>query len=491
MEHSKPSTVQLSWSFIFFVLLKLPVISVSALSTPNISIYLVSIGASYERVRRLSHKRIEAVCPYDFAHNHLRGFTLECEYQYSNATALSYEMSSRLRKMTFAVNGLDVKVERRKPYFISGDVNGIPYPWHRYPNVALVSCLPNGRYENASSVTVVFSCFKTAADIHIDRSKLVDAKINESNNDESSDNYIVDLYFNEESLGQQQGFQTGSPMTTMTGEVLDQEEITMKKIPPPGTVSEVLDKMGKPRNSSWVGEVPTTASDSNIVVPSPLPKPHSVDNSSTFPPRLFEAATSPYEKVKLNQYGTGVGEIDCIVVDARRDVIGDVLTKGWTDDEERGGLTFRQDDWSESLTSAGQSPLNYVVTPQNSSRYALIIDMTTAKHSEHNDVWVRVKPGGIQAMRKGVDKKIKSGWVKGYHNKKGRAALVSTVDNKPHSLSTGVVLTKGFGYEVSISGRSSMVTLHRIIMFPCTGRGCMRSTKWNETLRKCSAYLKR
>lgn len=86
-------------------------------------------------------------------------------------------------------------------------------------------------------------------------------------------------------------------------------------------------------------------------------------------------------------------------------------------------------------------------------------------------------------MREGVGKRV-SGWIKGYHNRNGRAALTSTVDHNGHSIASGDVLQVGSEYLLEISGRSNGVTVHRVLMFPCMGEGCQRRG-WRDTQNIC------
>lgn len=149
------------------------------------------------------------------------------------------------------------------------------------------------------------------------------------------------------------------------------------------------------------------------------------------------------------------------------------------------GLTFRKGDPKETITGKGLSPLYYNVTAPRDSRFGVVVDMTTRKHAEHNDIWLSFTPGDFQAMRD-ESRKTVTGWVKGYHNKFGRAAMVSTTDFNPHSFSTGVRLETGENYRIGIAGRSSKVTVHRIALFPCSGFACQKKDEaWKKSLSIC------
>lgn len=166
----------------------------------------------------------------------------------------------------------------------------------------------------------------------------------------------------------------------------------------------------------------------------------------------------------------------CIFIDAKEAE----PTNGWVAVED--GLIFRPDWIGSNITGAGRAPLVYMLVPTTTSQYAVIVDMTTSGGSEHNDVWLQLK-GGFQIMRKGVASMV-TGWTKGYHNKRGRAAFVSTVDNNAHSISSGAVLQQGVHYVFKVGGRSSLVTFHRLLFFPCEGDGCQRGG-WREKQNAC------
>lgn len=486
MKHITTNSRLFSAATTVLILLYFALLSSSSFAAPVI--YLVSIGTPSGRIRQLSHRNIEAICPYDFAKNNGQGFTLECAHSDSTSQAHAGETSSALTKMAFAVNGLGVKVEKRKPYFISGDVNGLPNAWRRYPHVAVVSCLPEGRSDNSSTVTVVFSCHKTEADIDNEYSEIPRRNIDDTKHADTfgNDDMVASSFDrqNGQHMASAQSLQTDSTLPAAEP-IEDETDLSMAIIPPPRTISEVLKDMDKQHREPWSGKEPRKASESRKIVPSPIANRSPMDASSATKSITKTTSTTTATTSNTKNDTEDVDDLECIVVDARRDLVGGPLTPGWTYDEQKGGLTFRSDDWSESITPSGRSPLDYIVTPRKTSRYAVVVDMTTIKGAEHNDLWVRVTPGGLQAMRKEQNRKIKTGWVKGYHNKKGRAAFVSTIDNNPHSLSTGDILKEGESYEVSIAGRSSMVTLHRIIMFPCRGVECMRSKSWNESLKQC------
>lgn len=176
-----------------------------------------------------------------------------------------------------------------------------------------------------------------------------------------------------------------------------------------------------------------------------------------------------------------MGKKGCIDIDARKTK----LSSGWT--VEKDGITFLKGDNRQSIVRAGQNPVSYMFTAPVTSEYAFILDMTTRGGTEHNDVWAKFEDGGFNLLRSGKFR-VGISWIKVYHSKNGRAIESKSVDFTPHTISTRRVLQKGKKYKIELSGRSSKLTVHRIIMFPCKGTGtCRASSKEYQAQRaKCT-----
>lgn len=183
--------------------------------------------------------------------------------------------------------------------------------------------------------------------------------------------------------------------------------------------------------------------------------------------------------------GVMTTQTGCVIINAKASTLSD----DWLKTDE--GLIFRPHVDATYVASAGKSPLSYQFTAPVTTQYAFIIDMTTAHSTEHNDVWASFPAGGFQLLRGGIineDERKGQGWTKVYHNGNGRELVSSTVDFAAHSMATKELLNQGVSYEVLLSGRSSKVEVHRIIMFPCEGSGCQRaSTNWRNRLAECAA----
>lgn len=254
-----------------------------------------------------------------------------------------------------------------------------------------------------------------------------------------------------------------------------------------------------PENDPSAHPGPTSHPTSSPSTSEELPSPSSTPSSSTLTnPSYMNPSTDPDSDSNNDPYFNTDSDRDsnrkkltidqikvgCILLDARTDLNDSKLSPKWVVDDDNEGLTFRKDDEREWVTKENISPLYYKVRATRNSRFAIIVDMTTRKTAEHNDIWISFQPGDLQAMRKQTPV-AKKGWIKAYHGKNGRAALILTVDFTPHVISTGEVLVKGNDYLLGIGGRSSMVTVHRIVLFPCSGNGCQRGWHWRRSLATC------
>lgn len=172
----------------------------------------------------------------------------------------------------------------------------------------------------------------------------------------------------------------------------------------------------------------------------------------------------------------------CVVIDARSSTVpGD-----WVRTND--GIAYKPTDSSIGVDGVNDI-IRYGFTVPVRSQYAFVLDMTTNEVAEHNDVWANFPSGGFIRTRDGV---IRGGaqtfFIKVYHNNFKRDTLANTIDNDAHSIATASELEPGVNYEVEISGRSTMVTLHRIIMFPCSDPNCHRThPSWQQQLPRCAA----
>lgn len=166
------------------------------------------------------------------------------------------------------------------------------------------------------------------------------------------------------------------------------------------------------------------------------------------------------------------------------------LSTGWVQVKNRRGILegveFEPRNSEESVKKAGLFPFELPFKAPKTSRYAVVLDTTTRAGSEHNDVWMNIPDVGFRLQKNGSKPISRANWTKGYQNSKSRKALISSVDFNPHSISTGGVLSKDENYVFEISGRSSRVIVHRVIMFPCAENECFRGRKWKKSLEFCA-----
>lgn len=193
------------------------------------------------------------------------------------------------------------------------------------------------------------------------------------------------------------------------------------------------------------------------------------------PPKPPRAAFGEHGSKPLREAGNG-----CIVISAKRTKLSTGWIRRWD------GVEFNTGQRSHKITAPGFSTLHYNVNPSVSSRYAVVVDMTTRHGTEFNDVWLRFNTGGFKLVKDKWHTRTAGSWVKAYHNYNRRALYSSSIDFDPHAITTAQVLLKGRSYELVVSGRSNMVIVHRIILFPCSHFGCERSQTWNEALDICA-----
>lgn len=149
------------------------------------------------------------------------------------------------------------------------------------------------------------------------------------------------------------------------------------------------------------------------------------------------------------------------------------------------GLAFKLGDQHLGFDEAGKYPLTYSFTAPTTDRYAFTIEMETANSVIHNDVWVQFPDGGFKLIRE--DSMLtKAGWVQAYHNRIGRAVEAYAVEFRPHRFTTKKVLQAGKRYTVKISGRSSKVTIFKIVMFPCSEENCYIGRYYDREVERCS-----
>lgn len=175
------------------------------------------------------------------------------------------------------------------------------------------------------------------------------------------------------------------------------------------------------------------------------------------------------------------GSGGCVVVKGGSFVGG--LSKGWTKDVGN-SVSYKIGDRSGGIAGKGSAPVKYEFVAPETSRFAFTIDMTTRHGVDHNDVWVEFPSGGWGLNRSGDPQKRAVGWTKAYHNANGRAAKAFSIDFRAHYFSTWMTLKKGDKYVVRVGGRSTRVTVHNLVLFPCTGMGCKNfDSKANACLK--------
>ncbi len=211
----------------------------------------------------------------------------------------------------------------------------------------------------------------------------------------------------------------------------------------------------------------------------PIPKPKPPPRSPLPKPRNFIGPTPPPLSPQAQKYRRN----KCIVINGNEFV--SELSAGWT--VEGTAVTYQKDNDYGGVMAGSTSVLVYSFTPPATSAYAVTVDMTSRHHSEHNDIWLRM-PDGLNKQHGRSSYYAGDRYIKVFHNRWGRATEAFTPrDTLKWSISTAKKLRRGLPYTISVGGRSTKVTVHRIIMFPCSGFNCVyTSSVWKAGVKACS-----
>lgn len=405
----------------------------------------------------------------------LQNGTRICPHDYNSSITIRCESQSIGETAEFKINGESVRNESVTPFYLIGDYEGVANPWLNYPTDAVVECFIEPSNEHYS-VAISFDCdmFPDPAPMSILSSRGA-------------------LSFVPSGTDSNLSVPITSGMTFCPDAAFGESEFSVSCAPSTSAKRVIFGVDGKVVQIDW--KTPYLISGEtigNAAIPLPW---------DTYPMTSFnitcelddgtlEVASEvgvycDTDELRLEESPAPFpspmeGEeppSGCVFMNAASVQISD----GWVPLVD--GLVFKPYDDSRKISQAGVAPLVFNFVPAETSRYAIVLDMTTNGGSDHNDVWMSFTPGGFQIMKEGVSKR-QDGWIKGYHNKNGRAAIVSTVDRNAHSISTGDVLTAGAEYEFTVSGRSSKVVLHQVLLFPCEGLGCHRSG-WRGMQNSC------
>lgn len=371
-------------------------------------------------------------CPRDFS---ARGFSIECITPPAATRAV------------FAVNGKFQRREQVTPYMITGDQNGMVYPWNTYsPGMNVVGCAAS----TGDRVTVKFY-IDCKGDAPMDKPEM--------------------------------------PTPSMKPEMPEMPTPSMKPVVPemPETNPDMpVDKPEMRPPPPMEPEVPETKPEMPDKKPDmPVDKPDSPPPPPPMEPEVPE--TKPEIPVKKpmpeqpeeNPRSPPVSGGSCTTIPATS-YVGS-LSKGW--EKVNGGLFYKKNDPFEGVVPSDTARINYKFTAPVTSKYAFVLDMTTSHPTEHNDCFVSIA-GGWTLHRNGKTRSA-SGFTKAYHNKNGRARQAFSVDNDPHSFAT-MEIKAGETVDIVVGARSTKMGYHYLILFPCSGNSCdYTSPAWSSGLSKC------
>lgn len=463
---------------------------VALLMPSKADMYFYEAGENSPRGPKLVDNMV--FCPKKFSQG--RGFSIFCE-PYPNA-----------KWADFLIDGVNVRRERLLPYFIKGDRNGKIRRWGEWKdyegNYKKISCELRNRHGVLATYTATVSLTCDEKDTP-DKPNPSPSPTRDDDKDKDKEPSSL-LLHPAGTIGTNYIKVTDGmvfcphefSMDGFTVECVGSEYVTGAKFSVDGRMvkRESLlpyfiagDRNGKA--AAWKG-YPTSGAfalacelddgttttktmqvkceDNNEPEPSPEDMPDDKPDD--------KPDDRPVDGVKTSEDG-------CIVIDARNtDVSNEWVTMAT-------GVAFKPHVDGVYVAKAGKYPLHYKFTAPMSEQYAVVITMTTSHSTEHNDIWAKFPEYGFQFMKGGEiypDKQKGMNWIKVYHNKNGWASISSSIDFNAHSIATQTRLEAGKTYEFWIAGRSSKVTVHKIVLFPCIGYECQRaSNTWKRYLNKC------
>lgn len=153
-------------------------------------------------------------------------------------------------------------------------------------------------------------------------------------------------------------------------------------------------------------------------------------------------------------------------------------------------IEYRPGDESTGIDQPSAAPVTYKFIPQVTSIYGIAVDMTTRHRVDHNDVWLRLPNVDFTLYRgnETVSDNRATNWIKGFHNNNRKAVRTLSIDFNGHVIASREPLMAGEEYEIQVGGRSTMVIVHNVILYPCDGTEaqCADTTFRRRAQNRCS-----
>lgn len=421
----------------------------------NAHLNLYTAGADSKFVAELDDGM--EICPSDFP----EGFTILCDGSKAAKTA------------KFIVNGVFLRKEMKAPFYVVGDHNGVPLAWSDYPESADLVCILQPTKVRFSA-TVRFACTEEDQTETVDKDmgSLYLVKAGERTEDpvrlHSGDTICPTDLFGDAgfSIMCKSNADTESATFRINGALVRKAHRRPFHI-----TRQVRDIPSVPR--PWKN-YPTEPFDLSCSLGSGIRKKVKQMHLSC-PDRPNSNPEDPEDTNKPSGGGTKSSK-GCIIV-----MPPAVLPDFW--EPVADGVSYKPNDKKAKMISAGESSVPFSFKPKITSRYAIVVDMTTSDVSKWNDVYLRLHPVGFQIMRRDVVKHV-DGWIRGYHNRNGRALFTSYLDKAPFSISSGEHLQTGREYVLEVGARSAGVIIHRVLLFPCVEMECQRG-QWRPLQNAC------
>lgn len=326
-------------------------------------------------------------------------------------------------EVEFYVDGEILRTEKTAPYSIAGDRNGKSLEWLPPAGEVTIKCIVDG--DKSVEATVDLSC-----DIESESGAM----------------------------------ETGEPTTDATTSSPTEETTTTEAANTPTEKPAMTKTEDATTPKELFTEGPTTT------------KAVSPMEATT---RKATTAASQPETVQTEP-DMKPGTTKCVRVDASAPD-GGTIPAPWERVDD--GLLYGRNYDIKTIDDA-TNLVSYTITLPVESNYALTLDWTTSDTAEFNDVFGHEKETGL---RQGVDGDLTTSPSKIFQSKASRAISARfDINHVKSNPMLGRAYKAGEKVTIDIYGRSGRVTVHSIILIPCSGEDCEPSSShYKDVVATC------
>lgn len=404
-----------------------------------------------------------------------------CKDDYPEGLNVRCDGNSNDEKAEFIVNGRKYRTEQAMPYYLAGDVGGVPERWTDIPNTANLVCITESvTYQS----TIIFSCLRSS------QNPIPNPTLASSPPALPLPPLLPGMMY---AVAAGRKIATSAVMINSGSKICSRTQLGTKAF------SVVC---GGDRGIKWA-----RFAVNGVIVQQDKNAPYSITKSwklGKFAP-WREAPLKPFNITCIlsNGFQNTVSDIQFMCSQKQEPntsptaspTVGGPQSSGCVNIQTRSaqesgdwirltdGMVYRPGNFSTSVSKPGIAPLQYKFTVQNLSRYAVVVDITSFDEQNYNDIWLSLAPGGLQLKSPTQNEHVED-WVKVFHRENGRSVTSRARASFVGSLSSGEILIPGREYTVFISGRSTRVVVHEIVLFPCPESKCHQAA-WTSIQQLC------